>query len=114
MLTFIYLMIKKSRCQQRVLKTFPGPDYPCSMDGVVRLWHLLVFVYTAHHFILQQLNPHDSKDGSLSTLCHSCGFDYQQSVLKTFPGTGYPCSEDGVVLTCMLCIYLFLKSANLS
>ena len=22
-----------------------------------------------------------SKDGGLNTLCHSCGFDYQQSVL---------------------------------
>ena len=29
-------------CQQRVLKTFPGPDYLHSKDGVVWLWHFLV------------------------------------------------------------------------
>ena len=29
-------------CQQRVLKTFPGPCYLCPEDGVVWLWHLLV------------------------------------------------------------------------
>ena len=29
------------------------------------------------------------RDGSFSTLCHSCDFDYQQRVLKTFPGPGY-------------------------
>ena len=29
-------------CQQRVLKTFPGPGYLRSKDGVVWLWHLLV------------------------------------------------------------------------
>ena len=43
------------------------------------------------------------RDGGLSTPCHSCGFHCQQRVLKTFPGSGYLCSEDGVVLF----IYLF-------
>ena len=28
-------------------------------------------------------------NGGLSTLCHSCGFDYRQRVLKTFLGPGY-------------------------
>ena len=37
------------------------------------------------------------RDGGLSTLCHSCGFACQQRVLKTFPGSGYLHSEDGVV-----------------
>ena len=37
------------------------------------------------------------RDGSLSTLCHSCGFARQQRVLKTFPGPSYLHSEDGVV-----------------
>ena len=37
------------------------------------------------------------RDGGLSTLCHSCGFACQQSVLKTFSGPGYLRSEDGVV-----------------
>ena len=32
-------------CQQRVLKTFPVPDYLRSEDGVVWLWHLLVNLY---------------------------------------------------------------------
>ena len=32
-------------CQQRVLKTFPGPGYLRSEDGVVWLWHLLVNLY---------------------------------------------------------------------
>ena len=32
-------------CQQRVLKTFPGPGYLRSEDGLVRLCHLLVNLY---------------------------------------------------------------------
>ena len=28
------------------------------------------------------------RNGGLSTLCHNCGFDFQQRVLKTFPGPG--------------------------
>ena len=32
-------------CQQRVLKTFPGPDYLRSEDGVVWLWHPQVNLY---------------------------------------------------------------------
>ena len=30
---------------QRVLKAFPGPGYLRSKDGVVWLWHLLVYIY---------------------------------------------------------------------
>ena len=37
------------------------------------------------------------RDGGLSTLRHSCGFGYQQRVLKTFRSPGYLFSEDGVV-----------------
>ena len=32
-------------CQQRVLKTFPGPGYLHSEDGVVWLWHPLLNLY---------------------------------------------------------------------
>ena len=32
-------------CQQRALKTFPGPGYLHLEDGVVWLWHLLVNLY---------------------------------------------------------------------
>ena len=53
------------------------------------------------HFILLRLNPLALglivSDGGLSTLCHSCGFACQQTVLKTFLGCGYLHSEDGVV-----------------
>ena len=34
------------------------------------------------------------KDGGLSTLCPSCRFDYQQRVVKMFPGSGYLHSMD--------------------
>ena len=37
------------------------------------------------------------RDGGLSALCHSCGFAYQQRVLKSFPGSSYNRLEDGVV-----------------
>ena len=37
------------------------------------------------------------RDGGLSTLCRSCGFDYELRVLKTFPGPGYLHSKDGVI-----------------
>ena len=32
-------------CQQRVLKTVPGPGYLHSGDGVLWLWHSLVYFY---------------------------------------------------------------------
>ena len=57
----------------------------------------------AHHFILLRLNPFDlslgliGRDGGLSTLCHNSGFACQQRVPKTFPGSGYLHSVDGVV-----------------
>ena len=37
------------------------------------------------------------RDGGLSTPCHSCRFDYQQRVLKTFSGPDYLYPEDEVV-----------------
>ena len=37
------------------------------------------------------------RDGGFSTLCHSCGFACQERVLKTFPGSDYLRSENGVV-----------------
>ena len=57
--------------------------------------------YMAHHFILLRLNPFglgvNRRDGGYSALCHSCWFDCRQRVLKTFPDSGYLCSDDGVV-----------------
>ena len=33
--SLLYMYICRFACQQRVLKTFPGPAYLCSGDGVV-------------------------------------------------------------------------------
>ena len=61
------------------------------------------FLYMAHHFILLWLNLFDlslgfrGRNGRLSDLCHSCRFSCQQTVLKTFPGSGYLDSKDWVV-----------------
>ena len=48
----------------------------------------------------------EKDDGSLSTLCHSCGFCCQERVLKTFPSPDFLCSEDGVVSLWYLLINL--------
>ena len=39
-------------CQQRVLKTFPGPGYLLSEDGVVWLRHSLVYLYILYIYII--------------------------------------------------------------
>ena len=89
-------------CQQRVLKTFPGPDYLHAEDGVVWLWHEQVNL----HIWLTISSSYGSiplgwglivRDGDLGTLCHSCGFVSQQRLLKMFSGPGYFQSEDGDV-----------------
>ena len=84
------------------LKTFPGPGYLCSENGVVWLWHALVNLYiwltisSRYGSILLALRL-ISGDGGSCALCHSSGFTCQQKVLKTFNSLGYLCSEDGVV-----------------
>ena len=92
-------------CQQRVLKTFPGPGYLHFEDGVVWLWHPLVNLYiwlaisSCYGTIPMALGLIE-RDGGLSTLCplcHSCGFACQQRVPKTFSGPGYLHSENVVV-----------------
>ena len=101
-------------CQQRVLKTFHGPGYLHSEDGVVWLWHLLVdlCIYMAHHFILLWLNSCnlsvDRGGMMIWALCHSCRFACQKRVLKTFPGHGYLRSEDGVAWLCHLLVNLYM------
>ena len=100
-------------CQQRVLKTFPGPDSLQSDDGVIWLWHELVNLYIwltisscygSIHLGLGLI----VRDGGLSTLCHSCVSSAQKRALQTFPGRGYFLSEDGVVwlwIHCEIFIY---------
>ena len=48
------------------------------------------------------------RGGSLSILCHGCGFACQQRVLKTFPGRGYLRFEDGVVWQWHLLVNLYI------
>ena len=81
---------------------FPGSGYLRCEDGIIRLWHLLVSFYM--HLTISSCYSSIPlalvliwRDGGLSTLCHSCGFYYQQRPLKTFPGSGYLCFEDGVI-----------------
>ena len=105
-------------CQQRVLKTLPGPGYHRSDDGVVWLWHLLVNSYIyGSPFHLATAQSLWGRDCGSSTLCHSCGFACQKRVLKTFPGPGYLRSEDGVVwlwhllvnlYICIIYLYIFI------
>ena len=60
-------------CQQRVLKTFSGPDYLSSENGVVWLWHSLVNLYiwltisSSYGYILLTLGL-IGRYGSLRTL----------------------------------------------
>ena len=100
-------------CQQSVLKTFPAPVYLSSKDGVVLLWHLMVNLY----IWLTILSCYSSiplplglieRDGSLSTLCHGCGFVCLQRVLKTFRCPSYLRSEEGVLWLYHSLVNLFI------
>ena len=89
-------------CQRRVLKTFPFTFSLHYEDGVVWLWHPLVYFYirltilSCSGSISLALGLIGS-DGGLNNLCHSRGFACKQRVLKTFPGSGSLHSDDGVV-----------------
>ena len=89
-------------CQERMLKTFSGPVFYHSKDGVVWLWHLLVNLYlwltiSSWYGSIPLGLGLIGRDTGLSTLGHSCGLAFQQSVLKAFPASGYLHSENGVV-----------------
>ena len=91
-----------SSISMRVLKTFPGPGYLCSEDGVVWLWHSPVNLYiwltiSSCYCSIPLALGLMGRDAGLSTLCHGCGFVCQQGVLKTFPGSGSLHSEDEVL-----------------
>ena len=105
-------------CQGRVLKTFPGPGYLLSEDGVVWLWHPLInlYIYLTISFCYGSIPLAFGlivKDGCLSTLCHSCGLACKQRVLETIPGRGYFQSESGVVWLwhpqVKLCVWLTIS-----
>ena len=59
--------------------------------------YMVNFVYTTHHSILLRLNPFDLSADRRERWYHSCWFDYQQSLIKSFPGPGYLRSEDEIV-----------------
>ena len=65
-----------------------------------------------HHFILLWLSPYTLglivRDGGLSTLCHSCGFAWEQRMLKMFHGPGYLCYEDGIFWLWHLLVNLYI------
>ena len=90
-------------CQERVLKTFPRPGNLHSEDDVVWLWHPPVnffkwLIISCSYGSIPLVFVLIVRDGVLSTICHSCGFSFQQRVRKTFRGSAYFHSEDGVVL----------------
>ena len=89
-------------CQQRVRKTFRLPWLsPLGGWRSLTMTSIGKFVYMAHHFLLLLLNPFGLSvdrewlwfEHSLPSLRLAC----QERVLKTFPGSGYLLSEDGVV-----------------
>ena len=88
--------------QLSVLKAFPASGYLHSEDGVVWLWHPLANLYvwltisSCYGSIPLALGMIVRDDG-LSTLCHSCRFSCQQSVLKKFRGPDSLHSEYMVV-----------------
>ena len=76
--------------QQRVLKTFSGPDCFHSKNGIVQLLHLLgnLYVFSSLFHLAWTLVLIET-DGILSAMCPVCRFDCQGKVLETFPGPGY-------------------------
>ena len=73
----------------------------------LRLWGSLTMTSTGNFYIWLTISScYGSiplvfglivRDGALSTLCHSCGFACQQTVLNTFRGPDCLNSEHGVV-----------------
>ena len=100
-------------CQQKVLKTFPGSGYLHFENGLAWPWHPLEYLFvwpnisSCYASILLGLGL-IVRDVGLTTLCHNWGFACQRKVLKTFRGTGYLHSEDGVVRLWQPLIYFYL------
>ena len=96
-----------------MVRTFPGPGYLWSEDGAVWLWHSLVNLciwptvlscYCSIPLALELFWP----NGGLSTLCDSCGFPGQQRMLKTFSGSSYLPSENGIIWLCHWLVNLYI------
>ena len=101
-----------------VIKTFPVPNYLSSKDGVVWLFHLLLnlHIYSSlfHDATAQSLGPKCWRqklwfECSVSyARSHSCRFDYQQRVMKSFPDIGYLCSRDSVVWLRHVVLHIYI------
>ena len=74
------------------------------------VWHTISSCYRSIPLALVLI----VRDGGLSALCHSCGLDFQQRVLKTFPGSGYLHSLDRVDLLWqpLLNLYIWLTISS--
>ena len=74
------------------------------------VYHTLVLFWLGHSTILEVLGSYLYKQ--TSPLCHGCGFDYQQRVVKTFLGSGYLAPRMGLKsYSCK--IFDFFKFNNL-
>ena len=96
-----------------MLKTFAGPVYVCSKNGIVWLWHLLVRLYirltisSCYGSISLTLGL-IVRDDDMSSLSHSCGLLGQERVLKVFAGLSSFCSVDGIVWIWQLLINFYM------
>ena len=79
------IRIQSSKCSHPVKLPF---------GGIINL-HICFTISSCYAPISLTLVLTGSNGGS-STLCHICGFDYQQRALKPFPALAL-CSEDRVI-----------------
>ena len=89
------ICVKKHIYIYAITKTMRPRGY--RYNGFVATHALGHMTYTYNHLYI-----YIGRASGLSTLCHSCGFASQQTVLKTFSGPGYFRSEDGVVWLSMV------------
>ena len=64
-----------------------------NQNRIIYIWRTISSCYGSIPLALGLIG----RDGGLSTQCHSFWLAFQERVLKTFPGPGYLCSEDGIV-----------------
>ena len=100
-------------CQQRVIKTVPGPLCLGSDEKLVEISHLLGNFCTRHHIlscygsILLALGL-TWRNGGFSNQCQSCSFCFQQRVLKSFSCPDYHQSKDEIVWLWYLLVNFYI------
>ena len=73
----------------------------CNKCLQINILYIYIYTYSSPFFLAtpqSQCLMMIERDGSLSTLCHSCGlwaYVSEEGVQKTFPGPGYLNSKDG-------------------